>query len=202
MDRRKSRKQRSHRQILDAAARLMRRRGVSGAGVDAIMAEAGLTHGGFYAHFPSKSALAGAAAARALAETRQRWFSGLERLSAPARLNSLVSRYLSEAHVGDVEQGCPLPALGADLAREQAAAREAVEAELVKSLDALAAALPEGDGARARDQAAGVLAAAAGGVLLARMVSDEGLRARILRGSRRLILRGLVHDRQSPEPTD
>jgi TetR/AcrR family transcriptional repressor of nem operon len=54
---RSARHQQSHERILDAAARAVRRNGVAGVGVAEVMKEAGLTHGGFYAHFASRDAL-------------------------------------------------------------------------------------------------------------------------------------------------
>ena len=64
-----------HEQILTEAARLFRERGLSGAGVAEIMKAAGLTHGAFYAHFPSKDALAAKAVERALAQSDARIFA-------------------------------------------------------------------------------------------------------------------------------
>ncbi len=52
-----SRKHETHERIVDVAARAIRRHGYAGVGVADVMKEAGLTHGGFYAHFDSRDAL-------------------------------------------------------------------------------------------------------------------------------------------------
>src|SRR5262245_37831732 len=97
--------------IVEAAARLFRECGFDGVGVDAIMKEAGLTHGGFYGHFGSKDDLAAEAVARALAQ-------GTEKLGGDMNLDAFVRAYLSERYCADRGDGCALAALGADMARE------------------------------------------------------------------------------------
>jgi TetR/AcrR family transcriptional repressor of nem operon len=123
-------KLKSHKRILDAAARLMRERGVEATSVAHIMSAAGLTHGGFYRHFPSKDALAAAAFRHAVDGV----VSDVEQASSPeARAQArdrYVATYLSDLHVKDRGQGCPLAAIGAEAARLddslRAAAAEAV----------------------------------------------------------------------------
>jgi TetR/AcrR family transcriptional repressor of nem operon len=119
--------QENRRQVVDAAARLFRERGVQGVSVADVMAAAGLTHGGFYKQFASKDAL--------LAEATGRAFDGLgaqlEDLDeqtgdhAAAR-RRLVDYYLSPAHRDDAADGCPAAGLSIDVAREGpgSAARE------------------------------------------------------------------------------
>ncbi|MEA2814036.1 MAG: TetR/AcrR family transcriptional regulator, transcriptional repressor for nem operon, partial [Rhodospirillaceae bacterium] len=93
--------------IVDAAARLFRDKGFDGVGVDAIMKDAGLTHGGFYGHFASKEALAAEAVACAFGRSAARQ-------SDIDSLGELVSDYLSERHRADRANGCAVAALGAD----------------------------------------------------------------------------------------
>src|ERR1043166_7081443 len=104
-------KEASHERIVDAAARAIRRSGYVGTGVADIMKDAGLTHGGFYAHFDSREAMLAEAADRAGAEA----VAASARIAASASperaLSELVRAYLSKAHVGDVEKGCPVAAL-------------------------------------------------------------------------------------------
>src|SRR5438093_9279272 len=113
-----SRKEASHDRILEAAARAIRRSGYAGAGVADIMKEAGLTHGGFYAHFESRDAMLAEAADRAGAES----VAGLTRVAAAARpqeaLRALMRSYLSKEHVEGVETGCPVAALGSEMPRQ------------------------------------------------------------------------------------
>ena len=93
--------------IVEAAARLFREHGFDGVGVDAIMKETGLTHGGFYGHFASKEELATEAITRAFAQ-------GSEKLGHCSDLGGLVNAYLSDAHCADRSEGCALAALSAD----------------------------------------------------------------------------------------
>src|SRR5215204_3394075 len=107
-----SRKEATHERIVDAAARAIRRSGYSGTGVADIMKDAGLTHGGFYAHFDSREAMLAEAADRAGAES----VATLERIAAGAppdkALQTLIRGYLSKEHLESAESGCPMAALG------------------------------------------------------------------------------------------
>jgi len=118
---RQSKRELTHGRILDAAARAVRRHGYAGVGVAEVMKEAGLTHGGFYAHFKSRDALiaaaldhAGAASAQSLARRLE-----LGREAGISPLRALVDGYLSEAHVAAVDRGCPVAALGSEMGRQQ-----------------------------------------------------------------------------------
>src|SRR5271154_4013919 len=108
----------THERIVEAAARAIRRSGYDGTSVADIMKEAGLTHGGFYAHFPSREAMLAEAADRAGAET----VAVSTRVAAAARpqqaLQALVRAYLSDEHVNNVETGCPIAALGSEMPRQ------------------------------------------------------------------------------------
>ena len=97
--------------IVEAAARLFRDGGFDGVGVDQVMKAAGLTHGGFYGHFPSKQALMDEATARAI-DRSTTWQGRMTSLA------SLVDDYLSPRHRTDRANGCPVAALGADFARQ------------------------------------------------------------------------------------
>src|SRR5437763_10390580 len=111
-------KEATHDRIVEAAARAIRRSGYNGTGVADIMKAAGLTHGGFYAHFPSREAMLAEAADRA----------GAEAVAASARiagaappeqaLEALVRAYLSKTHVEGAERGCPVAALGSEMPRQ------------------------------------------------------------------------------------
>ncbi len=105
--------------ILEAAGALFRSHGIDAVGVDAIMHEAGLTHGGFYAHFASKEALVAEVSAASLARAAARW----ERISQEAdhatALARIVESYLDPAHVAAAERGCVLATLGPEMARRR-----------------------------------------------------------------------------------
>lgn len=180
--------------ILEAASRLFRERGFNGVGVDAVMAEAGLTAGGFYAHFKSKEALFSetfAATLKARTETLQARLKGQ---SGIEWLRTLINSYLSRTHRDMIADGCPLPALTSDIARGSDATREAYEKHLRQYLSEIEANMPEGSTPK-RDRALALIAHLMGGVTLARAVSDENLSNEILKASRRaatLICEGSV----------
>src|SRR6185436_9392571 len=105
----------SHEQILDSAARLVRERGISGARVADVMKGAGLTVGGFYAHFGSKEELVDEAIRRTGAALRERLFSRLEEKPAADRAEVVLKRYLSTGNRDEQSMGCPLPAIVAEV---------------------------------------------------------------------------------------
>ena len=96
-----SRRRRRAQHIVEAAGRLFRQHGIDAVGVDAIMHAAGLTHGGFYGHFPSKEALVAEVADASLARSAARW-ERIARDDPPdAALRRIVGAYLDPAHVAD-----------------------------------------------------------------------------------------------------
>lgn len=84
------------------------------------MEAAGFTAGGFYAHFPSKSALLAEAPRLSLGSCRARLFAGLEDLDGVEWLSAVVGRYLSRSRRDDPATGWPLPALAGEVSREGA----------------------------------------------------------------------------------
>ena len=184
-------KAKTRQKILQAAARLFREFGYDGVGVDAIMAKAGLTAGGFYAHFPSKRALFDEALLTAL-ETGKTAQAAAASKGAAAdeaeRLRLMIKNYLSRQHRDQVADGCPLPALTPDAARGGEASRENYERQLLQYVNRLEALLPAGAAAR-RDTALALMAQCVGGLMLARAVKDERLSDRILKACRQAALK-------------
>src|SRR4051812_17751868 len=99
------RKQLTHERIVDTAARVLRGNGFSGVGVADIMKRAGLTHGGFYAHFPSREALLAESLQRAGEDSRTRMRQSMAAAQAKgaSALAALVDTYLSERHLKSPE---------------------------------------------------------------------------------------------------
>jgi TetR/AcrR family transcriptional repressor of nem operon len=188
-----SRKHESRERILSAAADLFRRRGLDATGVDAVMAAAGLTPGGFYAHFRSKDALIAAAVGKAGEKAHARWIAPLDGLQGRAWSRAFARSYLSEAHRDDCESGCTLPSLSADVARANAPARRHVEARL-RGLFSLIAERSGSVPALERDQVLGAVALCVGGLLLSRVVVDRKLSGEILGACRRSAERLLEPD--------
>ena len=118
--------------ILEVAGTLFRERGYDGIGVADIMKRAGLTHGGFYGHFPSKDDLAAEITSRVLG--REGW---LERLTGKRRptMADVVRNYLSPRHRDDPGHGCLLAALGSDVVRQPPSVRHAFTDGLRKRVD-------------------------------------------------------------------
>jgi TetR/AcrR family transcriptional regulator, transcriptional repressor for nem operon len=159
----------THQRILDAAGRLFRRNGIDGIGVDAVMKEAGLTHGGFYAHFASKEALAAEVAQTLLEGAAQAW-DGISRTEdRDAALRRIVLHYLNPERVVS-GLCCPLTSLGPDVARRPAS-QQAIGGALRGMLEALTRLMP----GRRRQQAMTALSTMVGAVVLARLADDPAL---------------------------
>ncbi len=175
----KTQRAENHDRIVRVAARLFREKGVDGVGIDEIMAEAGLTHGAFYGHFPSKTALVGEASAYAMDE------SGLKRLEAdipPGSRKSfpeLASRYLSTGHRDDRGQGCALAALATDIGRQDPAVQKVFAQTLEARFQELAERLP-GDRETARRDAILNYATMVGALVMARAAGKGALSEEVL----------------------
>jgi TetR/AcrR family transcriptional repressor of nem operon len=179
--------------ILTSAARLFREHGIGETGVDAITADAGLTHGGLYSQFGSKEAIATEAIRFALARGKRVWQRALERNPGKRALPAIVDGYLSRAHRDAPGSGCVVAALGTDIARQPRRVRQAFTREIKDDLDFLSRLMPNGDHSRSYEDAIVAFASMAGALILARAVSDETLSDLILKSTaRRVIKRGRV----------
>jgi TetR/AcrR family transcriptional regulator, transcriptional repressor for nem operon len=159
--------QENRKQIVRLAARLFRERGVAGVSIADVMAEAGLTHGGFYKHFASKEALVAEAVAQAFTE-RAAVLTGAR--------DDFIAGYLSAGHRDAPGDGCPSAGFGGDLARaEDAGAR----AEYARGIEMYADWL-DGDLA--------TLSTMVGAIILARATADTDLSDRILATARDRLL--------------
>ena len=176
-------KEATHERIVEVAARAIRRSGYNGTGVADIMKEAGLTHGGFYAHFPSREAMLAEAADRAGAET----VAASTRIAAAAppeqALQSLLRAYLSKAHVEGVERGCPIAALGSEMPRQSPEVRRAATRRIKEMIDVVARQSPEWGQSGAHERALVTAATMVGTLLLARAVDDANLSNALLKAA-------------------
>jgi TetR/AcrR family transcriptional regulator, transcriptional repressor for nem operon len=175
----KQRKQETRQRIVAAAAEAFRTHGVDGVGVDEVMSRAGLTHGGFYAHFRSKDQLVSEAMAHAAKE-----LGGIFELPAgsgefetrtPAIMD-VAKFYLSTRHWAHPEHGCPVAALGTELSRSGGSIRRTVVVELRGRIKKLFARASPALSTQARNaQVSGALACMVGGMIVARtMQGKEG----------------------------
>jgi TetR/AcrR family transcriptional repressor of nem operon len=187
-------KEQTREQILAAAAKVFRTQGYAGGGVGPVMSAAGLTKGGFYAHFESKEDLLAQTLTRALEDTAAGWQRTLEGKSGREYIETFIARYLSPQHRDTVEQGCPLPPLISELHRSGTAPRQAFEAFLDKAADDLSPHTPEVDGQEPRDVSLAILAMMVGGLAMARSVESPAASDRILAACREFLLASLPAD--------
>jgi len=173
-------KQETHRKVVRAAAAAVRARGPEGVGVAEIMREVGLTHGGFYAHFPNKEALVAAAIDEAFGQSARRFSRMLEGLDGARSLRAFVDAYVSMEHRGNPAGGCPIAALSSDLPRQGPAVRGAYERGVRALIARLAGWLP----AERRHLAASLLAEMVGAMSLSRAMSDDADAERLLADAR------------------
>src|SRR5438046_2366267 len=119
-------KEATHERIVEAGARAIRRCGYDGIGIADIMKQAGLTHGGFYAHFASREAMLAELADRAGADAIATFLRITAAVPAEQSLQALLRAYLSKEHVKNPEVGCPIAALGTEMPRQAPAVRRAI----------------------------------------------------------------------------
>jgi TetR/AcrR family transcriptional repressor of nem operon len=179
-----SHKEETRNKVLRAAAAAVRARGPDGVSVAEIMAEAGLTHGGFYAHFKSKEALVAAAIEEAFGQSRRRFARMTEAMTSDEALAAFVDAYVSTEHRNNPQRGCPISTLTNDLPRQGPMVRAAFDAGVEGLIGRLEAWLPEQDPVARRSLASSLMAEMAGAVALSRAVSDEALADQVLEASR------------------
>src|SRR4051812_43463589 len=122
-------------QVVAAAAKLLRERGIEGVGVDALAKAAGMTHGAVYSHFDSKEDLAAAAIRHSLAEIRERWIADAGGEGSPGLLNRLVRSYVSRSHRDNPGTGCAVAAMGPEAERHGESVRHAFSDSTVELID-------------------------------------------------------------------
>ena len=182
-----TRSEATHERIVEVAARALRRDGYAGVGVADVMKQAGLTHGGFYAHFASREALLEEAVERAGENGAEALNRRIEKARARGQsaLRVLVDGYLSEAHLRGVESGCVVAALGSEMPR-QSPGLLASSAQRVRNLVAtVQRALPEGG---THEQALAITATMVGALQLARTLGAGAQGKAMLSAARSAIL--------------
>ncbi|HZQ74855.1 MAG TPA: TetR/AcrR family transcriptional regulator [Burkholderiales bacterium] len=183
------RKAESHERILRAAARAIRKHGYEGVGVAEVMKEAGLTHGGFYAHFDSRDALLAAAVDQAGAESTENMSRAVSAAKPGEELMALVDTYLHDRHVAAAEQGlgCAIAAAGTEIPRQAPEVRRAASRRIKNLIALIEQQFPGWGKAAAHEKAMGVAASLVGALMLARAVDDPQLSRAIRKSARELI---------------
>ena len=173
----KDQKQATRQRIVEAAGRRFKQDGIDGAGVAAVMSDAGLTNGAFYAHFTSKEDLV----ANVLADQLRAQREGFDaQRSDRAGLEAFVRSYLSPQHRDQCADGCPSAALLDEIVRRPAATRQVFTHELMAVIDDIASRLDPTDAEAARTDALTVFGLMVGTLQLARALTDRDLSDQLL----------------------
>jgi len=183
----------THARIVKKASVRLREKGAHGIGVADLMKDAGLTHGGFYAHFDSREALVIEAFAYAMDRGTERWRKLAEQTPAEQRFATIVDSYLTPLHRDDPGHGCAIPTLGAEIARESPKTRKAFAAKLEQMIEMLAAQIPDFPRKAARKQAMAAIATMMGALVMARVAGDGEFSDEILGAGREAVM-----DRTTP----
>jgi TetR/AcrR family transcriptional regulator, transcriptional repressor for nem operon len=180
----KEHKQDTHARIVRKASVRLREKGAHGIGVADLMKEAGLTHGGFYAHFDSREALVIEAFNYAMDRSMEHWRKTAEPIAPEKRFASIVDSYLTTVHRDDPGHGCAVPTLGPEIAREGPKARKAFAAKLDQMIDMIADNIPDVPRKAARKQAAATLATMMGTLVMSRIAGNGEFSDEILTAGR------------------
>jgi len=173
----KDQKQATRQRILEAAGRRFKQDGIDGAGVAAVMSDAGLTNGAFYNHFASKEDLVADVLADQLRAQRK---SFAAQPADRAGLEGIIRAYLSPQHRDQCADGCPSAALLDEIGRRPAATRQVFTDELLGVADDIAARLDPTDADAARTDALVLVAMMIGTLQLARALSDRDVSDQLL----------------------
>ena len=177
----------THERIVSTAARALRRAGYEGVSVAEIMKDAGLTHGGFYAHFASRDALVEEALERATSDS----LGVLAQVTGDGGgIAALAEQYLSDAHLESPEHGCCMASLGTETRRQPDAVR-AIAARGMKQFVALVERdLPAGlSESERRDEAMLIVSALVGAMVIARAVESPTLSRQFRAAAKRFVSR-------------
>ena len=179
----------THQKIVKDASRRVRSEGITGAAVSAVMRDSGLTHGGFYKHFGSKDELLIESLGEAFQEIADRLAHAAEQSPPETAWKAIVKTYLSLEYCDHVEYGCPLPALGPELARADKAMKPQIFEELKKYKSRMVPFMP---GQRTADKERAffsIFSTMIGAIEIARMLPEPAMRKKVLASAREFLLR-------------
>jgi TetR/AcrR family transcriptional regulator, transcriptional repressor for nem operon len=167
--------------IVEAAAASFRKNGIAGTGLSDLMAAAGLTHGGFYRHFASKDQVVTEACTAAAESLVEQLAASAAKKSRQRGLKAIVENYLSASHRDEPADGCPIAALGSEIARGDERTRVAATQALLRFVEVIASCFGKTPPDVARRRAMVAAATMIGALTLSRIVTDSELSADILR---------------------
>jgi TetR/AcrR family transcriptional repressor of nem operon len=178
----------THARIVRKASARLREKGAHGVGVADLMKEAGLTHGGFYAHFDSRDDLVIEAFTHAMDRSTERWRKLAEQTPREKRFATIVNSYLTSLHRDDPGRGCAIPTLGAEIARESSRTRRVFAGRLDQMIDMLADQVPNLPRKAARKRATAAMATMIGTLVMARVAGSGNFSDEILDAGREALL--------------
>src|SRR5258708_13855820 len=182
--------------ILDAGGPLRKRHGIDGAQVDEMMKEAGLTSGALYSHFKNKDDLCAQAVCRAL-DAMLDAYRTVVRERGRDGVKLLIAEYLSKSHASNASTGCPLAALGSDLAKASPRARRLYQLRIQALVQILVDGLGLGSPAQRRARAEPIPSTTLGPLTFARAMSDAEASSEFLSHVRSRVLPGLAEKKSN-----
>jgi TetR/AcrR family transcriptional repressor of nem operon len=181
-------KQQTRERIVKAAARRFRSRGSEGAAIGDLMRDLRLTHGGFYRHFDSKEDLFAQVFAHSLEQIRQKFAPAVARAPQGQELKALIEAYLDTAHCANPADGCPLAALASEVARRPRTTRVAFHRALESHIRLIARFVPGENETERERKAMALISGMAGTLAVARMMTDDDSRQRLLDSAKQFYL--------------
>jgi TetR/AcrR family transcriptional repressor of nem operon len=177
-------KQETRERVLRIAAKALRQSGPEKLAIADVMQEAGLTHGGFYAHFKSKDAFLAATLDTIFVRAREKAREMVAGLPPQHALATYIDNYVSVSHRDFPERGCPIVALNSDLPRQSEKFRAAFDRGVKSLVGALTSWLTDAGFSDAEKLASSILSAMVGAVSLSRAVLDRELSDELLKAAR------------------
>jgi TetR/AcrR family transcriptional repressor of nem operon len=172
--------------VINVASRLFRSRGFDGIGLKDLMEAAGLTQGAFYKQFASKEDLAAQASARALETATLRWSAAIA-AEPEDPLGTVMAFYLSTDHRDEKMDGCPIVALGSDVARQSSDVKASFEGGIKAHIEILSRLIAEANDEESKGKAMAILSTMVGALTLSRVVNDPDLAQAFLETASRQI---------------
>lgn len=198
----KAHKAQTRARIVAAAARAFRAEGIGNVAIPALMQNAGLTHGGFYAHFANKDALVAEACVRGLSESSQAILAEAAEQPPDEALRLIIRAYLSRGHRDHPETGCTIAALGTEIAREPEEVRATFADALRDYARRIAVYLPGASEAEREEAALVLLAGMAGTLMMSRALDDRVQSDRLLLAARHFYMDALGVGAQGHMPAE
>lgn len=173
-------KERTHRRIVEGAARQFRAEGMNGPGVAKLMKASGLTHGGFYKHFRRKDDLFAEAIEESVREIGGRLSDWAKHAATGEGWKEIVTKYLSIEHCEHPGMGCPIAALAPDIARARGPIRRKIRGSIEAYKTRLVDFMPGQNLGEREKNFALIFTAMVGAMSVARTMSDRDEKEKLL----------------------